>query len=151
MAYVVARPKGRFEVRESLHTPQGPRARSLVGFDILTDEVLATASRRATRRFDAAAVIASGRRAGATVTAGVDAAGSVSRSAKRFVETSRRMALSVQRAPSSKATDPGEALIELLGFADAVAASQPARPFEPLAFPVMARLVQGRRALTSSG
>ncbi len=151
MAYVVARPKGRFEVRESLHTPKGPRARSLVGFDVLTDEVVATAAGRATRPFDAAAVIASGRRAGATVVAGSGVGGGVRGSAKRFVEASRRMALSTQRVPSSKATDPGEALIELLGFADAVKRGQPARRFEPLAFPVMARLVQGRRAATSSG
>jgi hypothetical protein len=151
MAYVVARPKGRFEIRESLHTPNGPRARSLVGFDVLTDEVLTTAAGRATRPFMAAAVIASGRRAGATVTAGAGAAGGVRGSAKRFVEASRRMALSTQRAPSSKATDPGEALIDLLGFADAVKRSQPARPFEPLAFPVMARLVQARRAAASTG
>ena len=56
MAYVVARPKGRFEIRESVHTPKGPRARSLANFAQLTDEVLATARRRATRPFDAEAV-----------------------------------------------------------------------------------------------
>jgi hypothetical protein len=146
MAYVVARPKGRFEVRESLHTSKGPRARSLVGFDVLTDEIVATAAGRASRPFDAAAVIASGRRAGATVTAEAGAAGGVRGSAKRFVEASRRMALSMQRPPSSKSTDPGAALIDLLGFADAVAAGQPVRPFEPLSFPVMCRLVEKRRA-----
>ena len=42
MAYVVARPKGRFEIRESVHTPKGPRARSLANFPELTDDVLAT-------------------------------------------------------------------------------------------------------------
>ena len=40
MAYVVARPRGRFEIRESVHTPKGPRARSLANFAHLTDEVL---------------------------------------------------------------------------------------------------------------
>ncbi|HEY2283540.1 MAG TPA: hypothetical protein VGH60_08330 [Solirubrobacteraceae bacterium] len=153
MAYVVARPKGRFEVRESLHTANGPRARSLVGFDVLTDEVVAAAAGRATRPFDAEAVIASGRRAGAPVVTAeaAGAAGGVRGSAKRFVEASRRMALSTQRAPSSRVTDPGEALIGLLGFVEAVRRSQPARPFEPLAFPVMARLVRQRHVPAGTG
>ncbi len=147
MAYVVARPNGRFEVRESSHTPKGPRARSLAGFGVLTDEVLAKAARRATRPFDVEAVLASGRRAGALVAAGAGAGREKRDSSRRFVEASRRMALSLRRPPSSRsAADPGAALIDLLGFADAVTASQPARPFEPLAFPVMSRLVEKRRA-----
>ncbi|MGA8364560.1 MAG: hypothetical protein WB709_08565 [Solirubrobacteraceae bacterium] len=151
MAYVVARPKGRFEVRESLHTPKGPRARSLAGFDVLTDEVLATAAARSTRPFDAEAVLASARRAGAPVRtgAGVTAEG-VRDSSRRFVEASRRMALSMRRQPVSPAReDSGAALIDLLGFADAVARSQPPRPFEPLRFPVLSRLVESRSAVTS--
>ena len=65
VAYVVTRPGRRFEIRESLHTPGGSRARSLAGFDVLTDAVLARAARRAQRPFDVGAVLASGRRAGA--------------------------------------------------------------------------------------
>jgi hypothetical protein len=149
MAYVVARRNGRFEVRESLHTPQGPRARSLAGFEVLTDEVLAAAAQRATRPFDAEAVIASGRRAGAQVTAVPDAVQLARGSSSRFLEASRRMALSLQRPPSSRRADPGAALIDLLGFADAVTRNQPARPFEPLTFPVLSRLVEGRRAAAS--
>lgn len=145
MAYVVARRNGRFEIRESSHTPKGPRARSLAGFNVLTDEVLAKAAGRATRPFDADAVIASGRRAGARVTAAGGGRGTRD-SSRRFVEASRRMSLSLQRPPSSRPADPGAALIDLLGFADAVTASQPARPFEPLAFPVMSRLVEDRLA-----
>ncbi len=151
MAYVVARPKGRFEVRESLHTPGGPRARSLAGFDVLTDEVLAAAAARSTRPFDAEAVLASARRAGAPmrIGAGVVAEG-VRDSSRRFVEASRRMALSMRRRPAaSGGEDSGAALIDLLGFADAVARSQPPRPFEPLRFPVLSRLVENRRAVTS--
>ena len=147
MAYVVARPRGRFEIRESLHTPDGPRARSLAGFDVLTDEVVAKAARRAQRPFDVGAVLASGRRAGAPVT--VSAGGETGDSRRRFVEASRRMALTLQRPPATGSMDPGEALIDLLGFADAVARSQPARPFEPLEFPVLARLVEDRRAASS--
>jgi hypothetical protein len=144
MAFVVARPGGRFEIRESLHTPDGPRARSLAGFDVLTDEVVAKAARRAQRPFDVEAVLASGRRAGApaTVVAGRES----ERSRSRFVEASRRMALALQRPPAPESADPGSALIDLLGFADAVTRSQPARPFAPLEFPVLARLVEDRRA-----
>jgi hypothetical protein len=148
MAYVVARPRGRFEVRESLHTPKGPRARSLAGFDVLTDEVLAAAARRATRPFDTEAVLASARRAGAPVRTGTGMAGGVRDSSRRFVEASRRMALSMRQRPvSSGPDDSGAALIDLLGFADAVARSQPPRPFEPLTFPVLSRLAEGRRAV----
>jgi hypothetical protein len=145
MAYVVARPKRRFEIRESIHTPTGPRARSLAGFDVLTDEVLAKAARRAQRPFDLEAVLASGRRAGAPSTVGA-ARGESESSRSRFVEASRRMALALQRPPVTRSLDPGAVLIDLLGFAEAVARSQPARPFEPLEFPALARLVGDRRA-----
>jgi hypothetical protein len=148
MAYVVARPKGRFEVRESLHTPKGPRARSLAGFDVLTDAVLAAAAQHSTRPFDAEAVLASARRAGAPVKTGAGVAEGVRDSSRRFVEASRRMALSMRRRPvSPEREDSGAALIDLLGFADAVARSQPPRPFEPLTFPVLSRLVENRRAV----
>jgi len=127
-----------------LHTPAGPRARSLAGFDVLSEGVLAKAARRAQRPFDVEAVLASGRRAGAQVM--VDAGRKADDSPRRFVEASRRMALALQRPPATGSTDPGEALIDLLGFADAVTRSRPARPFEPLEFPVLARLVEDRRA-----
>jgi hypothetical protein len=145
MAYVVARPRGRYEVRESLHTPKGPRARSLAGFEVLTDEVLAMAAQRSTRPFDAEAVLASAGRAGAPVRTGAGIAEGVRDSSRRFVEASRRMARSMRRGPAlSGREDPGIALIDLLGFADAVTRSQPPRPYEPLTFPVLARLVDGR-------
>jgi hypothetical protein len=143
MAYVVARPKGRFEIRESLHTPDGPRARSLAGFDVLSDAVLAKASKRAQRPFDANAVLASGCRAGAPTT--VDTAADADDSRGRFVEASRRMAQALQRPPTLRPVDPGAALIDLLGFADAVTRNQPPRPPAPLEFPVLSRLVAGRR------
>jgi hypothetical protein len=143
MAYVVARPGGRFEIRESIHTPAGPRARSLAGFGVLTDEVLAKAERRAQRPFDLEAVLASGRRAGAS-TAGVVRKGSESGARSRFVEASRRMAMSLQRPPATRSLDAGAALIDLLGFADAVRSSQPARPPVPLEFPVLAHLTRRR-------
>lgn len=174
MAYVAVRRNGRFEIRESLHTSRGPRARSLASFATLTDAVLAKAAARATRPFDPDVVIASARRAHAPVkvapgkavasgkgarartrarapvTTGVGAgAGPGDRAAsKRFVAASRRMASSLTsgRRAASRRGDPGDALIELLGFADAVKRSQPARPFAPLAFPVLARLAAQHRA-----
>jgi hypothetical protein len=149
MAFVVARPNGRYEVRESLHTPKGPRARSLASFEVLTDEVLATAAQRATRPFDAGAVIASGERAGSPVAVVAGAADVVRGSARGFVEASRRMALSLRRPPPFTLVDQGAALIDLLGFAEAVTRSQPARSFEPLVFPVLARLVEDRRVAAS--
>ena len=63
MAYVVARPKGRFEIRESVYTPKGPRARTLANFEELTDKVLDTARHRASRPFDPDAVRASAAKA----------------------------------------------------------------------------------------
>jgi hypothetical protein len=143
MAYVVARSKGRFEIRESLHTPDGPRARSLAGFDVLSDIVLAKAARRAQRPFDPEAVLTSGRRAGAPVM--IAARGEADHSRARFVEASRRMARALQRPPACRPVDPGAALIELLGFADAVTRNQPPRPPAPLEFPVFSRLIESRR------
>jgi hypothetical protein len=144
MAFVVARPNGRFEVRESFHTPAGPRARSLAGFDVLTDEVLTKAARRAERPFHLEAVLASAQRAGAPVVAR-GARLDVPDSTRRFVEASRRMALALRRPPTLRSSEPGAALIDLLGFADAVTRNQPVRPFVPLAFPVLSRLVEDRR------
>jgi hypothetical protein len=162
MAYVVARPNGRFEVRESMHTPKGPRAHTLAGFDVLTDEILAKAAAKAERPFDVHTVLASSRRAGAPVRATLSAEGSADAgktataqsgtgaeletgSANQFVESSRRMALTLRQTPTARQTHPGAALIDLLGFADAVTQGQLARPFEPLTFPVLRKLVDDRR------
>ena len=147
VAYVVARRNGRFEIRESLHTRSGPRARSLSSFTVLTDEVLERARRRAARPFDADAVIASGRRAGALADLSSGAPRASGGGSRRFVDASRRMALSL--APSAtqrRAADPGRELIELLRFAEVVSRSQPPRRRERLRFPVMCRLVEERRA-----
>jgi hypothetical protein len=145
MAYVVRRPKGRFEIRESLHTAAGPRARSLAGFAVLTDDVLARAAQRAQRPFDEETVVASGRRAGAPVAATAGARGGARDSPRRFVEASRRMARAFRQPPTLRPVDPGAALIDLLGFADAVTRSQPGRRREPLEFPVLLGLVAARR------
>jgi hypothetical protein len=52
MAFVVVRRDGRFEIRESVTTPNGPRARTLATFRELTDSVLERAESNACRPFD---------------------------------------------------------------------------------------------------
>lgn len=141
MAYVVARRGGRFEIRESVHTAKGPRARTLAGFSVLTEDALAAAARRAQRPFDAGAVVRSARRARAPVRV---AASGASRTSDRFVTASKRMAVALGTPAIGARADAGAALLELLGFADTVRASQPPRPFEPLAFPVLAELAARR-------
>jgi len=139
MAYVVARPRGRFEIRESVHTPSGPRARSLANFARLTDEVLDRARRRASRPFDAEAVRAAAARA---VAARSDAIPRHERpETRRFVEGSRRMARSLQQVPrEADRQDPGDALIDLLGLVAQITAFRPVSGAEPLRFPPLARL-----------
>lgn len=153
MAYVVARRDGRFEIRESVHTAKGPRSRTLAGFGVLTEETLGAAAMRAQRPFDAQAVIGSARRAKAPMRVATSgASGSRDWSRDRFVGASKRMAVALGASGASPATgaraDAGTALLELLGFADMVVASQPPRPFEPLAFPTLAGLAK-RRADTA--
>jgi len=136
MAYVVTRPKGRFEIRESLHTPKGPRARSLANFAHLTDEVLDRARRRASRPFDSEAVRAAAERAAAIGNARPERP-----ETRHFVEASRRMARSLERVrPPADRRDPGDALIGLLGFVARVKPFGPARTPEPLRFPPLVRL-----------
>src|SRR5436853_5260410 len=67
MAYVVRRRGGRFEIRESVLTPAGPRARSLAAFRILSDEVLERAVELAGKPIDRDHLVAAARRAGAPV------------------------------------------------------------------------------------
>jgi hypothetical protein len=142
MAYVVARPKGRFEIRESVHTPKGPRARSLASFTRLTDEVLTRAGRRATRPFDAEAVRSSAARAAAPTQR------HRSPEMRQFVESSRRMAAALESPtpPAGSTRDPGDALIALLGVVAQVGAFGPSRAREPLRFPPLARLRAARAA-----
>ena len=61
MAFVVARRDGRFEIRESISTAAGPRARTLAGFKVLSESVLWEAQGRATRPFDAETIRARAR------------------------------------------------------------------------------------------
>jgi len=151
MAYVVARPEGRFEIRESVHTPKGPRARSLANFATLTDDVLERAQQRATRPFDRQAVREAARRAATPdgtakpVKAASGDTATVPRheqaEIRHFVEAARRMVKSLERLPDkANRRDPGEALISLFEFVAHVSSSPPTGPPKPLRFPPLARL-----------
>jgi hypothetical protein len=140
MAYVVTRPNGRFEIRESVQTAKGPRARSLANFSVLTDDVLARAAGRATRPFDGEGVREASRRTGAPNDTGPAPGAPPEHGRPRFVEASRRMARSLEPRPATPRRDPGDALIDLLGFVAQISAFRPARPPEPLGFPPLARL-----------
>jgi hypothetical protein len=148
MAYVVARPKGRFEIRESVHTDKGPRARSLATFKELDDEVLAKARRRASRPFDAEAVRASAERAAGTAPTPRHRRPET----RRFVESSRRMARSLGATPprAGARRDPGDALMDLLDLVAQVSAFGPRRTREPLRFPPLARLRAARSPAAAS-
>ena len=156
MAYVVARPRGRFEIRESVHTPKGPRARTLANFESLTDKVLDTARQRASRPFDTDAVRASAFKAGTKADARRRTSrrrlGGVATPARpemrRFVESSRRMAASLEPRPPPDGAprDPGDALIDLLDLVAQISAFQDPRRPEPLRFPPLARLRAARLA-----
>ncbi len=148
---MVARPRGRFEIRESVHTPKGPRARTLANFEQLTDKVLDTARLRASTPFDPDAVRASAIKAGKSAAARRGSLGGIAspvrQDSRRFVEASRRMARSLERVPPPTARrDPGEALIDLLGVVAQISAFQAPRPPEPLRFPPLARLRAARSA-----
>jgi hypothetical protein len=157
MAYVVTRPGGRFEIRESVHTPRGSRARSLASFTELSDEVLGKAGKRASRPFDADAVRASAARAGAPTRrhrhAKIRQSDIRRPEMQEFAESSRRMAAALETRPqgagSSPPRDPGDALIDLLDLVSQISAFGPPRRPEPLRFPPLARLRAARGATAS--
>jgi hypothetical protein len=70
MAFVVRRPGGRFEARESHTTPRGPRARTLATFTTLDDATVALVIERAESPVDVHALVHAARRAGAAVAVG---------------------------------------------------------------------------------
>jgi len=69
MAFVVARPDERWDLRESHSTAAGPRSRTLASFRALTPETLEHAASRTSRSLDARAIRDAARRAGAPVIA----------------------------------------------------------------------------------
>src|SRR5258706_14812712 len=73
MEYVVKRPGGRWEIRESVSTDRGPRARTLGSFRRFTPAVLKRAVAAATRPTSSEAILEAATRAGA-VSSAADAA-----------------------------------------------------------------------------
>ncbi len=69
MAYVVARPRGAWEIRESRTTPAGPRGRTLATFRTLTSEIVEHARTRSSRPLSARELRTIALRAGAPVAA----------------------------------------------------------------------------------
>src|SRR3954453_4753537 len=67
MAFVVATKPGRFEVRESLSTLQGPRSRTLASFREMTPEVVERVQAKSKKPPTAAELTRSALRAGAPV------------------------------------------------------------------------------------
>jgi hypothetical protein len=65
MAFVVRRPGGRWEIRESYVSPNGPRARTLASFRELTSDVIDKAVRRSGGRLERDDIERAAKRAGA--------------------------------------------------------------------------------------
>jgi hypothetical protein len=70
MAYVVARPGERWEVRESRSTPAGPRSRTLATFKTLTPEVVERVEARSSAPLDPQELRKAALRAGAPIASG---------------------------------------------------------------------------------
>jgi hypothetical protein len=153
MASVVPNRNGRWEIRESRSTPSGPRSRTLASFRELDDDVLAHASERAERPFDAKAVTAAARRAGASVshppaeaaarslltslahgdsiTPGLAGAIVEMLQGKHSVAKLSPEALAAAEWAGETAADRGRTLFQLMQFTDAL----PLRDKGDLAFP----------------
>jgi hypothetical protein len=67
MAYVVPRPRQRWELRESHNTAAGPRSRTLASFRTLTAGVVARARERAGGELSEAMILQAAQRAGAPI------------------------------------------------------------------------------------
>ncbi|HEU4393862.1 MAG TPA: hypothetical protein VFR04_09565 [Solirubrobacterales bacterium] len=67
MAFIVPTKSGRFEIRESRSTPDGPRSRTLVSFKELTEEAIEKAQARAAKPLNADQLRMAAVRAGAPV------------------------------------------------------------------------------------
>jgi len=63
---------------------------------------------------------------------------------QHFVEAARRMVTSLEPRPTVARQDPGDALIDLLGFVAQIRSFGPERPREALGFPPLAQ-VRARR------
>jgi hypothetical protein len=151
MAYVVRRPRGGWEIRESIATERGPRSRTLASFRRLTPGVISRAVRAASRPTTPDEIHAALQHAGA-FSASADAA---ARALLGEVAAGRGPSPGLRRLVVAMLSDPpahdppaadaadwflaseeerGDALRDLLQFVDAL----PPRPRPPLGFPPLA-------------
>jgi hypothetical protein len=147
MAFVVRRPNGRWEIRESFVGPAGPRARTLASFRVLTDDVIERALSAARGPADRDSIVRAARRAWAPLAEPeADAlAGPLVRSlagGKRirpglrdllvdFLERPTRADDSFAEWIGASLEERAAALVDLLEFGDALPASREG----PLRFP----------------
>jgi hypothetical protein len=147
MPYVVKRPRGRYELRESAATSRGPRSRTLASFRELTPEVLEHALERARTPASAEDVYAAARRAGvpvplapadaaaATLLSQIDRGRSPSARLARALTAALRERGADREPPTdderaaapwiaATAAERGEALRELLLLTDSLPASR---------------------------
>jgi hypothetical protein len=159
MSFVVPTRKGSFEVRESHHTPQGPRSRTLASFRELDDEAIERARERAADPPSAEELRRAARRAGAPVSrppaeqAARELIGELAKG-RRLDPPLRQILLELlqkgygdgsEPSPSNEAArsvalwmaatpeDRGKALVDLLLLADALPSG--GRRGKPLRFP----------------
>jgi len=132
MAYVVARPDHRpdgtgptrYEIRESISTPAGPRARTLATFRVLSERVVADAAGRAQRRFDAEKIRARAAALGAPRRSHEAAAGAITLLAqlRRGESLPPALVAELRRAlprASHASLDSLESAVDWLGIDDA--------------------------------
>lgn len=153
MAFVIRRPGGRWEIRESFSTNAGPRARTLTSFKVLTPQVIERAIDTARRPANRESIIRGAKKAGAPVelSAGDALAESLLRGVARGASVrpgvrrllvehlmgSRQADDSFARWIGASLEERSAALVDLLGLADRL----PKPPKRPLRFP---RLSPGR-------
>ncbi len=157
MAYVVRRPLGRWEIRESYATGAGPRSRTLATFRALSPKVIERAAGAAQTHFDPNRLLRAARRAGvpfepapgdaiATSLIRGIACGERVRPGLRRLLRDRLDASQIRPVDESLAewigATPEEraaALVDLLGLADRL----PRPRAGPLEFPRLARFRTG--------
>lgn len=142
MAYVVSKPNGNWEVRESFRTGNGPRSRTLASFRELTPEIEKRIASRSSVPLDIEDLREKARQSGATVRTEADRlAGKLLRMATRGELPSKHLRTllrdelagdeglphEIDRMKAWAGASPQErnkALVELLGVGDALPASQ---------------------------
>ena len=142
MAFFVGRRDGRYELRESVATGVGPRARTLANFACLTPEVLDRAASRAIRPLDRDRLWAKAVRDGIP-TRGVERpadprAADGPEDYRGFVAASRRLGAALDGETRAVKGDPGRAVVDLAALVEAI--RSPRRRPPVLEYPVLARI-----------